>query len=264
MYDITLGGYIPASTIIHRMNAVSKLVCFVFLLIIVFGAEHATSLTCAASIVFLCVALSGVGLRTWLWGIRRFWFMLVLVFLVNALFHRTGKLLYVQDLELPFTSDGMHNGAILTFKLLLGILLSLCFTFTTKISEIAKSFEFILRPLEKLHLRVHEWGLILYLALRFIPDFQQEIQRIAEAQMCRGIYFKQKNIIQRAKSFLAILMPALFATMRRSDSLVITMANRGYRPGESRININFYWGRIDYSALFLVFMIFIVFLLDNS
>ena len=74
-------------------------------------------------------------------------------------------------------------------------------TFTTTPNELTDAIEKLLGPLNKIHIPVHEIAMTMSIALRFIPIFLEETDKIMKAQIARGADFESGNMLQRAKSY---------------------------------------------------------------
>jgi energy-coupling factor transport system permease protein len=68
--------------------------------------------------------------------------------------------------------------------------------------------------------------------MRFVL-LQQELRTTAEAWGL-GVEFGQGGVVARSKNLVAVLVPALMGTLRRSDLLAVAMTARGFRPGKPR------------------------------
>ncbi len=67
------------------------------------------------------------------------------------------------------------------------------------------------------------------IALRYIPDVQDEYHKIKNAQEARGIEMSSKGgLIYRIKNTAAIIFPLLFSTMDRIDVVSNAMELRGF------------------------------------
>ena len=77
-------------------------------------------------------------------------------------------------------------------------------------------------------------GLVLSMALRFIPTLIEETDKIMSAQKARGADFETGNLIERAKALLPILVPLFVSAFRRADELAVAMESRCYHGGEGR------------------------------
>ena len=98
------------------------------------------------------------------------------------------------------------------------------------------------------------------IALRYIPDVQRDYQEISFAQQARGIEMSNKeSLFNRIKSSAAIIMPLVFSSLERIETISSAMELRAFGNGKSR---TWYSGRKfekrDYISIFLVSIIFIV------
>ena len=98
------------------------------------------------------------------------------------------------------------------------------------------------------------------IALRYIPDVQRDYQEISFAQQARGIEMSNKeNLFNRIKSSAAIIMPLVFSSLERIETISSAMELRAFGNGKSR---TWYSGRKfekrDYIAILLVSIIFII------
>ena len=78
-----------------------------------------------------------------------------------------------------------------------------------------------------------------------------------KAQAARGADIGTGNIIQRAKSFIPILIPLFISSFKRADDLAIAMDSRCYHGSEGRTSISeLKYGRVDL-AIFMVYILFV-------
>lgn len=98
------------------------------------------------------------------------------------------------------------------------------------------------------------------IALRYIPDVQRDYQDISFAQQARGIDMsKKERVTKRIKNSAAILMPLIFSSLDRIDTISSAMELRAFGKNKKR---TWYSGRKfekrDYIAISIVSLIFIV------
>jgi energy-coupling factor transport system permease protein len=115
--------------------------------------------------------------------------------------------------------------------------------------------ERILRPLKVFRLPSHDVAIMISIALRFLPTFLHEIERIREAQMARGANFKTGSLRRRIRAFYALVMPLLLNTLHRADDLAVAMEGRGYKRGPRTYMKELSLSRNDYMALGLMILI---------
>ena len=107
-------------------------------------------------------------------------------------------------------------------------------TFTTTPNQLTDGLESLLRPLNKLHVPVHEVAMMMSIALRFIPILLEETDKIMKAQQARGADFETGGLIQRAKAMVPLLVPLFISAFRRAGDLAMAMEARCYHGGKGR------------------------------
>ena len=101
------------------------------------------------------------------------------------------------------------------------------FLVTTNPSEFAAS-------MNKLGIN-YNVGYAISIALRYIPDVQDEFTRIKHAQEARGIEMSGKApLFSRIKSTASIIFPLIFSSMDRIDTVSNAMELRGYGKHKKR------------------------------
>lgn len=98
------------------------------------------------------------------------------------------------------------------------------------------------------------------IALRYIPDVQRDFEEISFAQQARGIDMSRKqNIFKRIKNSASILMPLIFSSLDRIETVSCAMELRAFGNEKKR---TWYNGkpflRRDYIAIGLVVALFII------
>jgi energy-coupling factor transport system permease protein len=73
----------------------------------------------------------------------------------------------------------------------------------------------------------YPWGLTVGLAIRYLPTTFGLFVMVGEAQQARGWIVGQGNLVQRARSYLPILVATIIAALRLSDNLGLALAARG-------------------------------------
>lgn len=103
------------------------------------------------------------------------------------------------------------------------------------------------------------------IALRYIPDIQRDYHDISFAQQARGIDMSNKaGLIKRVKNSAAIIMPLIFSSLDRIESISSAMELRAFGNNKKR---TWYSGRAfqkaDYIAIGSVISIFIISILTT-
>ena len=120
-------------------------------------------------------------------------------------------------------------------------------------NALTDAIEHLLSPLKKLKVPVHEFAMMMTIALRFIPTLIEETDKIMSAQKARGADFESGNLLRRAKALIPVLVPLFVSAFRRADELAVAMECRLYHGGEGRTRLNVLrFSRLDVAAAVLV------------
>ena len=112
-------------------------------------------------------------------------------------------------------------------KYLATIPIVLLFVSTTNPSEFAAS-------LNKLGVK-YSVAYSVALALRYIPDVQQEYREISQAQQARGIEMSKKaSVVQRLRSASSILIPLILSSMEKIEVVSNAMELRSFGKHKKR------------------------------
>ncbi|MCG8607435.1 energy-coupling factor transporter transmembrane protein EcfT, partial [bacterium] len=150
---------------------------------------------------------------------------------------------------LGFSKEGFFIGSVYTARLALLIIFAALLTLTTAPIELTDGVERLLNPLKRFRMPVHEFALMMTLALRFIPILIREAERVKNAHLSRGATL-QGSIVSRIRSIIPMAMPLFLSAIRRADELAIAMAARHYTGGEGRTSYQqFVFERADYYLL---------------
>jgi len=232
--DITIGGFLPGDSILHRMDPRTKLVGLVVLMPLFFIGSSGYGCALSAIAAIGLAAMTRLGWRVWVWGLRRFVLMLGIVGGLNLLFTDSGSSLVVLGIRLPVTFHGLTTSLILVVQLAGAIVLSMVLTFTTTPADLTRGLQRLATPLKRFNVHVDEYAMVALMAMRFVPMLQQELRTTVEAQKARGVEFGDGSLLSRARNLVAVLSPSFMGALRRADLLASTMYLRGFRPGEPR------------------------------
>jgi energy-coupling factor transport system permease protein len=257
--DITIGGYIPIDSMVHRLDPRTKLAGLVGILVAIFLFPTPSAVTTVSIFVTALAYLTQVGALVWIRACLRFSMMLGIVLGVNVFLRSQGRPIAIGEWDLPITWEGLEAGIIFTVQIILAIVASLVLTFSTSPIELSRGLERLARPLNYLKVPVGDLAMIAMLAIRFVPLLQQELHTTIDAQKSRGVDFGTGKLTTRAANLVALMAPVLTGCLRRADLLATAMTARGFKPGAPRSeyrSLRFCsadWYALGGLVLFLVF-----------
>lgn len=149
------------------------------------------------------------------------------------------------------TSEQLFYQFNVTLKYFSVIPMALLFLVTTDPSEFAAS-------LNRLGIN-YRIAYAVSIALRYIPDIQRDYEEISFAQQARGIDMsKKEKLNKRIKNSASILMPLIFSSLDRIETISCAMELRGFGNKENR---SWYKARPftkkDYIAIAIVILLLI-------
>ena len=232
--DITLGQFFPGNSLLHRCDPRVKILVTIAYIIFVFLCNNLLSYAFILLATVALMLLSGVPMKVYVKGLKPLVFILAFTTLYNVFFYN-GKTLLADLGFADIYLEGVVFAVVMAVRiicLLLGS--SVILTYTTSPIMLTDGLERLLAPLKHLRLPVHEFAMMMTIALRFIPTLVEETDKIMSAQRARGADFSSGGLIKRAKSLVPVLIPLFISAFRRAGDLATAMECRCYRGGDGR------------------------------
>ena len=113
-------------------------------------------------------------------------------------------------------------------RIVMMVLIMSVLTYTTSPLLLTGGLERLLWPLTYLKVPVHDFAMMMTIALRFIPTLLEETEKIMNAQKARGADFESGSLVRRAKAMIPILIPLFVSAFRRAEELAVAMECRCY------------------------------------
>lgn len=235
MKDVTFGSYYPADSFVHKMDARVKILLTIAYIVAVFLVKSFHFLGFLACFVYLIVAViaSKVNFFKILKSVKVILFFVVFSAILQIFFNGDGNVV-IKIGSLKITDQALYNAGFIVVRILLVVMGASLLTLTTSPIELADGIEGLLIPLKLVKFPVHEFALIMSIALRFIPTLLDETDRIIKAQKARGADFESGNVFRRAKALIPVLIPLLISSFRRADELADAMDARCYAGSKNR------------------------------
>lgn len=254
MKSISLGQYYPARSAIHRIDPRIKVVLAVlYIVCATFLGKNLISFALLLVSSFLLILLGRIPPRIVLRGIVPVLFVMAFA-AVFQIFGRSGEMLLFEWGIIHIYGEGLYAALFMIiriFALIVGT--SMFLTYTTTPIELTDAIEDLLSPLKKLKVPVHDFAMMMTLALRFIPTLVEETEKIMTAQKARGADFSTGNLIQRAKALIPILVPLIVSAIRHAVELAVAMECRCYHGDGKRTRMTVRRCRFsDFVALFIM------------
>lgn len=245
--DITIGQYYPTDSVIHRLDPRVKVAGVFLYLISLFVFDGFAGYGVVTLFLAAVVILSRVPLAYIVKGMKPILFLLVF----TAFFHLfwTEGDVALQWRFIVITWQGIRRALFMAMRLIYLIIGSSMLTYTSTPNQLTDAIESLLGPLAKMGIPVHDFAMMMSLALRFIPILLDEANRIINAQSARGADFEEGSLWRRMKAMISILVPLLVSSVRRAYDLALAMEARCYHGREGRTKMKPLRYRVtDYGA----------------
>ena len=257
--DITVGQDYPVNSFIHKLDAKTKLIGTFIFMISLFIVNKFFVYSLVLLLLLSVIKLSNIPFSFIMKGLKPLKFIIIFTFIIN-MFFLPGEEIWSFGF-LSITKEGLNQAIFMAIRLVLLIVGTSMLTLTTSPMELTDGIEGLLNPLRKVGFPVHELAMMMTIALRFIPTLLEETDKIMKAQMSRGADFESKNLVNRVKNLVPLLIPLFINAFRRADELSMAMEARCYRGGINRTKMKqSIITKNDYISLSILVIYFIVIL----
>lgn len=228
-------SYEEKDTWIHRLSGVTKLIFF-----LLWSITSMITYDTRVLLVMLFLSLVIFAMSKTKWNqvgtVFKFIMLFLCINLIAIFFFSPGQGSKIYGTETPLwhlfgpytiTKEQLFYEFNVMLKYLTVIPAVFMFIVTTNPSEFAASMNKV-----GIHYNI---GYAVAIALRYIPDVQDDFTKIKHAQEARGIEMSRKaSLTNRVKSMAAIIFPLVFSSMERIDVVSNAMELRGFGKHKKR------------------------------
>ncbi len=224
MATLTPFHYRHGNSILHTLDARFKIVLMVMFSLSTLDASFPGlfSLTVLLALLFLHAR---IPITSVIAELRYFFILLLLVFILRLISTEGDSLVKVPWVTV--SKQGLMEGTLVCWRLLMVVLLGFLFISSTRISAIKISVQRLLAPVPFIPDR--RMATMMGLIIRFIPVIFQKTRDISEAQKARCVE-RRKNPLYRIETFVMPLMRGVF---QNADKLAMAMIARCYDENQS-------------------------------
>ena len=212
----TLFQYVPGNSVIHRLNPVTKIFLTVVICVAAFLSGNLYFLAGLLAVDLLIGVIAGVPGKT-LTIFRGLVKIALFLFLLQVLLIRRGTPVFW-----IITDEGLLTAARVVLRLVIVCMPLALVLAVTRISDLTNAL------VQVLHLP-YPYAFTLSTAIRFIPQFMEEMSGIMEAQTARGVAFDKARGLKKFSMILPLCAPLLLSSVRRTDQTAAAAEVRGFR-----------------------------------
>ena len=208
--------YVPGNSIFHRMNPVTKIFLTIIICVCAFVTDQLLVLVGLLAVDLLIGVIAGVANRTWqiFRGLLK---IAVFLFLLQVLLTRRGTPVFW-----IITDQGLLTAGKVVLRLIVVCMPLALVLAVTRITDLTNAL------VQKLHVP-YQYAFTLSTAIRFIPQYLEEMNGIMEAQTARGVAFDKAKGLKKFTMILPLCAPLLISSIRRTDQTAAAAEIRGFR-----------------------------------
>jgi energy-coupling factor transport system permease protein len=235
--NVIFGQFIDTGSFIHRMDSRFKLGAVFAMLVASFLIDSFLGFALVLLLMVLIQVVSRVPLTYVLRGSAFFLGFLLFILFFQVLFYQ-GEVTESHYLwrwgVLSISTEGLRSAGILGLRVIFLYYVTTMLMLTTSLVDLTNGLELIFGPLQRLRVPVNELVLVFVIAIKFVPIFIEEVERLARAQTARGVPFDEGGAFTRARRLGRLLVPIFIGGFHRADLLSTAMHTRCYRGGRYR------------------------------
>lgn len=236
--DVAFGQYCEGNSLLHRTDPRAKLIISVLYIVAIFLAKNVAAFALLALTTVLLVLLGRIPGTIIVRGLKPILFIAAFTAVFNIFFYKGERLIFdfwIIDIYL----EGLINAALIVLRIvLLLVSTSMLLTYTTTPLALTDALEQLLSPLSKIGVPVHDFSMLMTIALRFIPTLIEETEKIMDAQKSRGADFSSGNVVKRVRALVPVIIPLFVSAFSRAIELATAMEARCYTGGKGRTRMN--------------------------
>jgi energy-coupling factor transport system permease protein len=238
--NVIFGQFVETGSFIHRMDARVKIVATFVFIVASFLIDDFLGFAVVVPLFVLIGVVSQIPLGYVLRGSRFFIAFLIFVLAIQVLFYPgdvpESSYLWRWGI-LSVSTVGLYTAGIIALRIILLYYVTTMLMLTTSLVDLTNGLELIFGPLQRLKVPVNELVLVFVIAIKFVPIFIEEMERLARAQTARGFPFDEGGALRRARRIGRLLVPIFISGFARADTLTIAMNTRSYRGGRHRTKL---------------------------
>ncbi len=238
--NVIFGQFIDTGSAIHRLDPRIKLAATALFVVFSFLIPNPVGFVLVLPLLATIHLISRIPLGYVLRGSRIFLAFLLFISVFQVLFY--PRPVPEEHVLWRWWIVSVSTDAIL-FAINIGLRVVVLYyvttmlMLTTSLVDLTDGLELVFHPLQRFRVPVNELVLVSVIAVKFVPIFVGEVERLSRAQTARGVPFDEGGTIKRATRLGRLLVPIFISGFRRADVLTTAMDTRCYRGGAGRTKL---------------------------
>ena len=236
MNVFSFGSYYPGTSPVHRMDPRAKLLLGCAFIVATLLTRNVAALGAVAAFVAAFYLTARIPLGKAARSLAPLLFIVAVASLLNLFVVQYGSVL-VEWAFIRITEGGVYQCLFIAARLVLMMLGMSLITMTTMTLDLTEALERLLSPFARFGLPAHELGMIMGIALRFLPQFASELVTIYHAQISRGAALATSPV-HGLRMLSSLMIPLFTSAFRHAETLSAAMDARCYHGGAGRTRLH--------------------------
>lgn len=189
------------------MKAFIKLIIFLIYTICIFWIQNIISLVCVITFNIILMVLTKISIIDATRNILKLLPFILFTVIINAL------------------SMQLIEAVLIGIRLILVCNITYIYGKKTTAREISKAIQTLLYPLKYLGININNIGIIVSIAITFIPIVKQETQNIKNSLISKGFDIRLKNTI---KHINYIMIPLFYSLLKKVKEIEEALKAKAY------------------------------------
>ena len=232
----SFGSYYPGDSFVHKMDPRAKLTFGFIFIITTLCAGHFVALGGIAAFVVLFYIASRIPFKQCLQSVAPLMAIVLVASLLNLFMVDEGETLFQLGI-IKITQGGVYQCLFIAARVTLIMLTTSLITLTTTTLNLSEALEAMLIPFSRFGLPAHELGMIMGIALRFLPQFMEEFACTYHAQMSRGAGLSSSPV-KGLRMITSMIIPLFTSAFRHAETLSFAMDARCYHGHVGRTRLH--------------------------
>lgn len=240
-------AYIDNNSVIHRADALSKLLWVLVVVIATFQFHESVSRgLMLAALLFIAIFVARVPLQA-IWKVSPLIFGVALLLGVFHYVVTKGTTPLFSIGSFVVMKESLEDGAAFFFRLAIMVMASFMLIWTTDIRELMVGLVRLGMP--------YRFAFAIFMALRFLPVIQKEVDAVRSAHAIRGRAAKSQ-LRHRFRLWQRYLFTVIVNGLRKAESTAIAIESRGFGAYPDRTYVKDFRWTVSGILLVIVFVLF--------
>ena len=236
--NVIFGQHVETGSPIHRIDPRIKIAATGVLIVASFLVDTFLGWAIFLPLVILVQVSSRIPAGYVLRGSGFFLAFLLFILVFQVFFYPGEESNYLWRWGfLSVSTESLRFAAILGIRVIFLYYATTMLMLVTSLVDLTNGLELIFAPLQRLRVPVNELVLVAVIAIKFVPIFIEEVERLARARTARGVPFDEGGALTRARRLGRLLVPIFVGGFARADTLTLAMNVRNYRGGRYRTKL---------------------------